>query len=592
MSARLALALAAVSSALSIGCSESSVSSRAEVSVTDLVIKTEPDGTIHAGSFNLHVALPASASGASGIRLHTLELRAAGDLAGPPVARLRSTPPGDLDPGASIVSPIEFELRDELTVNDPIFDFCILPAGFYLSVTYFDEAEGAFFTVGSTPSWLSLKSITGITWGKTFGDADPQIEQDAAVFADGSSVIVGSNLDERGSSGEPLGATPFVLKLDAAGNTLWDRRMKLSPTSGSQVPLESQGPRFVAASPDGGVVVAGALDGTLDPGSGAITSAGDTDVFLARIDATGKTTETRRFGDAFAQTVLAMDTDAAGNVVLVGTLASAIDFGAGPIGPIIDPTVTSYYVARLPEAGAPIYAKVPLALAMPTRFHAAVGAEGTVVLGGTFTGNAWVGAEPPHMAMSPTGFLLQLAPDGSVAWSAVIDRAVVAKVALDHGDVVAVIGIGNGNKVLVGGKELPGGPMGSVMLARFDPAGALRDAIPLADAGAVDVTSLVVDSSGHSLLAGVLSAPLSLAGSTADPFGRPSTFFAELDQSGAHVRSMAFGCPSMPADIAVARSGSRDVLLTSAFSGSVDFGKGTIASAGETDLFVAKLPAK
>ncbi len=278
-----------------------------------------------------------------------------------------------------------------------------------------------------------------------------------------------------------------------------------------------------------------------------------------------------------------------GNVVLFGTLAGAMDFGAGAVGPLIDPTVTSYYVARLPEAGAPIYAKVPMALAGPVRFAAAVGPDGTVVLGGTFVDKAWLGAEPPHQAMSETGFLVALAPDGSIAWSAVIDGAVVTQVALDQGDIVAVVGISY--NAIVGGKKLLAGKSGTFLLARFDPAGALRYAIPLGD-GSLDVTSFVMDSAGHSLLSGKLFTPLSLADSSANPAGRPSNFFAELDRSGVHVRSMAFGCASSSTILAVPHDGSRDVLLASTFSGAVDSGKGQIPSAGSTDVLVAKLPAK
>lgn len=381
--------------------------------------------------------------------------------------RLRSHPSGDVDPGAEIVSTMAFDLFNETTVKAPIFDSCAEPAGFFLRATYFDEAESAFFTIRSPPSWLSPARLTGTTWAETFGDAAPQIALDIAAFPDGSSVLVGTTSDASALPPKiPADSTPFVMKLDAAGKTVWDRRMALS--AAPLLPGSSQGPSLVAASPNGEIVVAGVLDGTLDLGDGhVITSVGDTDVFLARLDATGKAIGSRRFGDGLAQTVSAMDVDAAGNVVLVGTLAGAMDFGAGAVGPLIDPTVTSYYVARLPEAGAPIYTKVPMALAGPGRFTAAVGSDGTVVLGGTFFDKAWLGAEPPHQAMSETGFLVALAPDGSIAWSAVIDGAVVSQVALDQGDVVAVVGVSY--NAIVGGITSAAWPSGARARPRSSP---------------------------------------------------------------------------------------------------------------------------
>lgn len=590
MSARLALAFLTAASVAALGCG---AGGRTEVSVTNLVMNVEPDGAIHGGSFELHIARPASASGSSGIHLHTLDILDNSQTGGSGVSvtRLRSEPPGDVDPGEEIVSTIEFELGEGNFAGLAPFDVCSVPAGVVLDAVYLDDAEDAFFRARSPAAWIPSRALVGTTWATTFGDTATQSAHAAALLADGSSIVLGATTDEMGSS------TPFVIELDAAGNTVWNQQMALTPAPLSLLRPVDQGPTFVAASPSGGVVVAGILDGSLDMGGNVITSAGDTDIFFARIDAKGKTTETRRFGDALAQSVLAMGVDAAGDVVLAGTLAGAIDFGAGGIGPLISPTVTSCYVAKLPESGAPIYAKVPLAMEAPMDFTAAVGTEGSVILGGTFSGTSWIGAEPPYVSPSITAFLIDLAADGSVAWSRKIDGASVTHVAIDQGDVVAVLEVTV--EAMIDGQPLAGGLGGALMLARFDPTGALRYVSPLKSAIPPTISSLVIDSAGHALFAGKLSAPFDLAGATVDPFGRPASFFAEIDRSGAHVRSTTFGCPGAPLEfsdaspkLAVSPTGPRDALLLSSFAGAASFDKGPINSRGAADLFVAKLPAK
>jgi hypothetical protein len=587
MSARLPLVLVALASLAAIGCD---AGERTEVSLTDLALKVESDGIIRTGSFDLHIARPASASGSSGIRLHTLDILVNSEYGGEsftpiPLGLIGGKVPGVVDPGAEIVSPMAVGLVPGLRADQGLFDSCSVPEGFVLSCTYFDEAEDAFFAVRSPATWVPPKALTGAAWAQTFGDAAPQSATGAAAFADGSSAFVGLS----GATNAPL--TSFVTKLDAAGNTVWNRQMALTPSPAALMSLVSQGPSLVAASPDGGVVVAGNLDGDLDVGGAVITSTGDTDVFLARLDATGKTIETRRFGDALAQDVRAMDLDAAGNVILVGSLAGAIDFGGGPIAPLLSPSAASYYVAKLPPSGAPIYAKVPVALDPPGGFTASIGADGTAILGGWFTGQAWIGADLAPQSPFVTAFLLALAADGSIAWSKLIEGTVMDRVALDQGDVVAVMTTSI-DKLIIDGHEIAGDPFGKTIFARFDPTGSLRYMIPFDSSGIPVVTGLVIDSAGHALISGNIASPFVLAGANVDPAGRSTTFVAELDRSGASVRNLTFGCASSPLSLAVAPSGSRDVLLISTFMGAVDSGKGTIPSAGSTDVLVAKLPAQ
>jgi hypothetical protein len=576
----------------SIGCG---APDRAEVTLTDLVVTPASNGAITSGTFNLNVARSADASGSGPILLHTLEIDSDdyGSADQPfTVSRLVGDASADVGPGAEAVFPLRFELDHAGAVDAAPFVACTgTMGGFYLKGIYFDEAEGGFFPIRSEPSWIPSKTLSGTTWARTFGDSTEQIAYDAAVFPDGTSIVVGSTAGTADFKEKP-GAleaipTPFLMKLDADGAPLWSRLAPMHAVDTLTAPR--QGPSLVAAAPDGGIVVAGVFDGTLDLGTGAITSAGETDVFLARLDANGKALETRRFGDGLKQLVAAMNVDAAGDVVLVGTLGGAMDFGAGPIAPLIDPSATSYYVAKLAPSGAPVYARVPLVLAKPGHFSAAVGLDGTVILGGSFTSEAWIGAEPPHAASIESGFLVELAADGSIAWSAVIDGAVVTQIGVDQGDIVATVSV-TGTASL-GGKPVSGGPNGTLFLARFDPAGALRYTVPLGGAGAVAVASLEIDSAGHALLAGSRSGPLQLPGSTFGPAEEQSSFLAELDRSGAHVRSTAFGCANAPVEVAVARTGSRDVVLVSTFAGAVDVGKGRLPSAGGTDVLVAKLPA-
>jgi hypothetical protein len=585
-SALLVLATAAV------GCA---AADPAEVSLTDLVVIPASDGSVLGGTFNLRVARAADASGSGPILLHELHVESDDYSSGNApfaVSNLVGDVSADVDPGTEAVIPMHFTLDRPGTVEASPFLACTSSmTGVSLQGIYFDEAQGGFFPIKSEPSWLPSKALTGATWGRTFGDVAEQIAFDTAVLPDGTSIIVGSTAGgadfnvKPGVAGAPL--QPFLIKLDTNGAPLWSRLAPMQAVDVLTTPR--QGPSLVAAAPDGSVVVAGVFDGTLDLGDGAITSAGDTDVFFTRLDANGKALETHRFGNGLRQSVSNMSVDAAGDVVLVGTLDGAMDFGAGPIAPLIDPSATSYYVAKLAPSSAPVHAGVPLVLATPGHFSAAVGLDGAVILGGSFTGDAWIGAEPPHSSSMESGFLVALAADGSIAWSSVIENASVTRVGLDQGDIVATVRVFQA--AIIGGEMVSGVNFETLFLVRLDPTGALRYAVPLGSAGTVDVASLAIDSAGHTLLGGSHVGPLQIPGSASAPINEQSSFLAELNRGGTLVRTTTFGCSSAPAAVAVARTGSRDVVLTSTFAGAVNLGKGPVVSAGATDILVAKLPA-
>ncbi|MEP7125222.1 MAG: hypothetical protein ABJE95_30105 [Byssovorax sp.] len=590
MSARSALLFALA--AVTIGCGENGSPT---VTITDLHVKQGDDGFFASGTFALHVAQPAEAAGPGAIKLHELDLDFGDSNGVQPhymVSRLSGEPPGEVAPGDDVVSTIGFELNHSNGDSGDSSNACATPSAFSLTGAYFDESASAFFPVRSAPAWVAPAPLTGATWSESLGDAGLDLEGDVAAFADGSSVMVGSTSGTLDFSGKklavPQATSPFLVKLDPAGQPLWSRYFTSSYIDPQ---VRVQGVHRVAAAPDGGAVVAGLLDGTLDLGGGSITAAGDTDVFFARFDAAGKHLETRRLGDGLRQTLLAIDVDAAGNVIVVGGTAGAIDFGADSlVAPILDPSFTSYFSARLPAAGAPIYARIPLAITVPTQLVAAAAADGAVVFGGAFTGKAWLGADPIVEKPAETAFLEKLAADGSLVWSTAIDGAVVLAVGLDQGDVVAAMTFGP--SVLIGGKQMSGGPTGTLGLARFDPQGALRSWLPIAAAPAASVTSLVIDSAGHALLAGHALDPHEITALSAAAGAIGSSFFTEIDRDGLLVRAQAFGCSSWPVDLAVARQGARDVILASTHEGAIDLGQGVVPSAGLTDLLVARLPAR
>ena len=87
----------------------------------------------------------------------------------------------------------------------------------------------------------------------------------------------------------------------------------------------------VAADAAGNVLVAGIFNGSMNIGLGPVTSAGGSDIFLAKLVANGAPSWVRTFGDTKDEFASGLTVDNLGGPILVGTFAGTVDFGGGPV---------------------------------------------------------------------------------------------------------------------------------------------------------------------------------------------------------------------------------------------------------------------
>ena len=155
-----------------------------------------------------------------------------------------------------------------------------------------------------------LKADGSHVWSKRFGGLESHTATGVAADALGNVIVTGTFsalIDFGGILARNAGELSTSLaKFDAAGKHLWSKRFGDASTS-----LE-----WVATDTDGNVVVTGKFYGTVDFGGGPLTSAGDSDVFVAKFDGAGKHLWSKRFGDADQQDASGIVIDAAGNVLL------------------------------------------------------------------------------------------------------------------------------------------------------------------------------------------------------------------------------------------------------------------------------------
>ena len=146
-------------------------------------------------------------------------------------------------------------------------------------------------------------------WTHQFGTAVLDSARGVATDAVGNILVTGYT--EGSIEGTSAGDDDvFVRKLDPDGSEVWTRQFGTS---------SKDRPGGVATDADGNVIVAGYTAGDIMG-----TSAGDDDVFVRWLDASGAATRTEQFGSSAADLARGVATDSANNVFVAGETAGSL----------------------------------------------------------------------------------------------------------------------------------------------------------------------------------------------------------------------------------------------------------------------------
>lgn len=174
--------------------------------------------------------------------------------------------------------------------------------------------DGGFIVAGSTRNaesnrdeifLLKLDGQGTDQWVRSIGSVNDETARSITSTGDGGSVVAGTSC-RRGLSGD---CDIHVIRIDAAGSTLWDRKYGGTGRESSVV---------VLSSPDGGYTIVGSSD---SPERGAL----DRDVHIVHIDNNGNELWTNTFGtpsyDFVTGAVIAPD----GSLVVTGYATDPVE---------------------------------------------------------------------------------------------------------------------------------------------------------------------------------------------------------------------------------------------------------------------------
>jgi hypothetical protein len=250
-------------------------------------------------------------------------------------------------------------------------------------------------SAGASDLFLAKVSASGITaWGKRFGDVSDQsgAQNQLAVDQTGAVILAASANGTIDFGNGPLTSAGqgdvFLAKFDTSGAPLWSKRFG---------DAGQQGTSGIAVD-DNNIIVAGNFQGSVDFGGGALTNAGGNDFYVAKFDPMGNHLWSQRYGDVLDQFVSGVATDPAGNIAIAGYFRGAIDFGNAQLsnnGPF------DVFVAKLDPTGGHFWSRQFGDSGIQVLYRLALADQGSLLLGGYFSGTIDFGGGP---MTSMTGF--------------------------------------------------------------------------------------------------------------------------------------------------------------------------------------------
>jgi len=422
-------------------------------------------------------------------------------------------------------------------------------------------------------------------WSKAFASVAP-----AGISVDnlGNLVWAGSLSGTTNLGAGPIKATGasadvLIAGFDASGGSLWSQQL----TGDSARTVTG-----VAASNAGDVVVAGHFYGKLAvTGILPMYSAGASDVFVAALAKSGTPKWAKSFGAADYQNATDVAVDAGGNIIVLGDLYGSIDFG---LGPLVSAGNSDIFVAKLGPSGDPIWSKrFGSANAQEARSVAVDDDGNVVVLGWLFgAGSIDFGGGVLTSAGGDDLVLAKFDPDGKHLWSKRFGDSMSQEgtsVAVDGmGNVIVVghfwgsIDFGGGALVSTGGRSdfiVKLSASGDHLWSKAFPGGSLNE-----------WPSVTADAAGNVAATGSLRNAINFGGGELTPVGSAAdVFVVEFDASGNHLWSKRFGDLGIQDGSAVALLDPGHVVVTGKFTGTVDFGGDPLTSAGSVETFLTRL---
>jgi len=374
----------------------------------------------------------------------------------------------------------------------------------------------------------------------------------------------------------------------ASGNLRWATRMGgASVDSGNAV----------AVRPNGNVIVAGAFFGTGVFGGTTLTSAGNTDVFVAEFTAAGAPVWARRYGGAGGdERVAGLAIAPDGSLALVGSFWGTANFGGGDL--VSSSNSDDIFLVKLSATGDHVWSRRFGNFQNDGGTGVAVDGAGNVIMVGAFSNSVDFGGTTLTVNGTSTVVAKYAGTDGSLQWAHNYGVASgAANVVIDHnltscpGDNCIVFAGQFGGTINYGCGTLSTGGFAYASVVKLSPAGNCIWAKGFGGNNADYARAVAIDGNGDVLVTGDAGMGSMTIGTTTLTIpGSPNAFLFKVSGgNGSPLWARSASSNYGDSGYAVATDSANNVVFTGQFANAATLSGTTLTSvAASQDVFVAK----
>ena len=295
----------------------------------------------------------------------------------------------------------------------------------------------------------------------------------------------------------------------------------------------------------------------------------------------------KSFGGAGIEQGSGIAVDAAGNVVVTGHFNSVMEFGGWRLTSVGDADI---FIAKFDSTGKYMWSQNFGDTRSDHGNAVAIDHEGNVFVTGFFHGTVDFGGGPLESKGRSDVFIAKYDSTGAHLWSH--NRGGLGPdeglgIAVDRSGAVFVTGWFT-DTVDLGGESLASAGNADVFIIAYDAEGRSLWATSAGGPGSDAGTGIATDSAGNVIVTGYFSDAIDFGGGSHAASGNSDVFVVKLDPQGNHLWSRYAGSSGVDNGWGVATSKADEVVVTGSFQGTVSFGSNPLLSAGRSDLFVTK----
>jgi PKD repeat protein len=373
----------------------------------------------------------------------------------------------------------------------------------------------------------------------------------------------------------------FVAKIDTSGNWLW------AISAGGSNSEESWS---IVLDTSDHIYITGYFSGTAFFGSTALTSSGSTDIFIAKIDNNGNWLWAKRAGGADGDIGAGIAIDNDSNIYLTGNFVGIAVLGSTTITSNGEDDI---YVAKLDGDGNWLWAISAGGINRTTSQGIALDSSANIYLTGQFTGTTYFDTTALVSSGGYDLYVAKMDSSGNWLWAVKADGVndgVGYDIAIGPGSGIYVIGWFDGTATY-GSSTITSLGSCDVFISKLTSDGNWLWTKRAGGTGIDYGYSISVDNAENILLTGSFrdTAYFGSTSLTSIPSGWADIFVVKLDSNGNFTHVVQAGGTGWDVGHGVVVDSQSNLYVTGEFSGTAYFGTNTLTTNANFTMFVAKL---